>query len=81
MSSDCDDRMGAKFETPKKSLDQKETPQKSHAEFCSTLFAELRARDTQALENFKPKEIPSIIPSFEIRSIPWGKVSPRNSGS
>ena len=55
ISSDGNDRMGAKIKTPKKLLDQELTPKKSHAEFPSlkkfgcTLFAEQRGWDTQAI--------------------------------
>ena len=61
ISSDKDDRMGAKIKTPQnpkgfkqnaeKYLDQNFTPQKSHPEFSSqnNLFAELRGRDTWEL--------------------------------
>ena len=55
ISSDGNDRMGAKIKTQKKLLDQELTPKKSHAEFPSlrkfgcTLFAEQRSWDTRAI--------------------------------
>ena len=53
ISSDGDDRMGAKVQDPKKSLDQKLTPKKSHAKFLTLKILNIKTLEIESCSYFK----------------------------
>ena len=48
ISSDGDDQMGAKVQHPKKSLDQKLTPQKSQAKFLTLKILNIKTLEIES---------------------------------
>ena len=89
MSSDTDDRMGAKIKTLKKFPQTPNPPKKSHGGFVSlknfqksynTKNTQKNTRQIFLFEKILESKIstpknPSIIPALEIWSTPWGPTS------